>query len=75
METADNGNILALGYLRRPIQSRQHGKRRYLARGKITDLPAVKQCFGASAPAKVLEEKFGYRVPAVVAKIKAFLAK
>lgn len=31
--------------------------------------------FGASAPAKVLEEKFGYTVPAVVAKIKAFLGK
>ncbi len=31
--------------------------------------------FGASAPAKVLEEKFGYTVPAVIAKIKAFLGK
>lgn len=31
--------------------------------------------FGASAPAKVLEEKFGYTVPSVVEKIKAFLGK
>ncbi len=31
--------------------------------------------FGASAPAKVLEEKFGYNVPAQLEKIKIFLAK
>ena len=31
--------------------------------------------FGASAPAKVLEEKFGYNVPAVLGKIKEFLGK
>ena len=31
--------------------------------------------FGASAPAKVLEEKFGYTVPAVKERIRAFLAK
>ncbi|MDE6536622.1 MAG: transketolase [Muribaculaceae bacterium] len=31
--------------------------------------------FGASAPAKVLEEKFGYNVPAQLEKIKLFLAK
>lgn len=31
--------------------------------------------FGASAPAKVLDEKFGYYTEAVVEKIKAFLAK
>lgn len=31
--------------------------------------------FGASAPAKVLEEKFGYTVPAVTARILAFLGK
>ena len=31
--------------------------------------------FGASAPAKVLEDKFGYTVPAVVAEVKAFLGK
>lgn len=31
--------------------------------------------FGASAPAKVLEEKFGYTVPAVLARIRAFLGK
>lgn len=29
--------------------------------------------FGASAPAKVLEEKFGYTVPSVLVKIKDFL--
>lgn len=31
--------------------------------------------FGASAPAKVLEDKFGYTVPAVTAKIRKFLSK
>ena len=31
--------------------------------------------FGASAPAKVLEEKFGYNVPAVLARIKEFIGK
>ncbi len=31
--------------------------------------------FGASAPAKVLEEKFGYTVPNVTARIREFLAK
>ena len=31
--------------------------------------------FGASAPAKVLEDKFGYTVPAVVAEVKAFLGR
>ncbi|MDE7401899.1 MAG: transketolase [Muribaculaceae bacterium] len=31
--------------------------------------------FGASAPAKVLEEKFGYTVPAVKAQIKEFMGK
>ena len=31
--------------------------------------------FGASAPAKVLEDKFGYTVPAVLARIRAFLGK
>lgn len=31
--------------------------------------------FGASAPAKVLEEKFGYTVPAVLERIEKFLAK
>ena len=31
--------------------------------------------FGASAPAKVLEEKFGYNVPAVVARIRKFMGK
>lgn len=31
--------------------------------------------FGASAPAKVLEDKFGYTVPAVLARIRAFLNK
>lgn len=31
--------------------------------------------FGASAPAKVLEEKFGYTVPAVLARIKEFIGK
>ena len=31
--------------------------------------------FGASAPAKVLEEKFGYTVPAVSLKIREFLSK
>ncbi|MDE7412738.1 MAG: transketolase [Muribaculaceae bacterium] len=31
--------------------------------------------FGASAPAKVLEEKFGYNVPAVLARIKAFIQR
>lgn len=31
--------------------------------------------FGASAPAKVLEEKFGYNVPTVLGKIKDFLGK
>ena len=31
--------------------------------------------FGASAPAKVLDEKFGYNVPTVFGKIKAFLGK
>ena len=31
--------------------------------------------FGASAPAKVLDEKFGYNVPTVLGKIKAFLGK
>ena len=29
--------------------------------------------FGASAPAKVLEEKFGYTVSAVKARIRKFL--
>ncbi len=33
------------------------------------------QRFGASAPAKVLDEKFGYSVPTVLAKIKEYLAK
>ena len=31
--------------------------------------------FGASAPAKVLEEKFGYTTPAVTEKIRKFLGK
>lgn len=31
--------------------------------------------FGASAPAKVLEEKFGYTAPAVTEKIRKFLGK
>ncbi len=31
--------------------------------------------FGASAPAKVLEDKFGYTAPAVTEKIRKFLAK
>lgn len=31
--------------------------------------------FGASAPAKVLEEKFGYTVPNVLARIRRFLGK
>lgn len=31
--------------------------------------------FGASAPAKVLDEKFGYTVDAVLSKIRAFLAR
>ena len=31
--------------------------------------------FGASAPAKVLDEKFGYTVDQVLADVKAFLAK
>ena len=31
--------------------------------------------FGASAPAKVLDEKFGYTVDNVVSRIKAFLAE
>lgn len=31
--------------------------------------------FGASAPAKVLEEKFGYTVPAVTARIRKFLGR
>lgn len=31
--------------------------------------------FGASAPAKVLEEKFGYTVPSVLARIRKFLNK
>lgn len=31
--------------------------------------------FGASAPAKVLEEKFGYNVPAVLDKIHAFMKR
>lgn len=31
--------------------------------------------FGASAPAKVLEEKFGYTVDAVLGKLRAFLGK
>lgn len=33
------------------------------------------QRFGASAPAKVLEEKFGYTVPVVTERIRAFLSK
>ena len=33
------------------------------------------QRFGASAPAKVLEEKFGYTVESVVNRIRRFLAK
>lgn len=31
--------------------------------------------FGASAPAKVLEEKFGYTVPSVLSRIRLFLQK
>lgn len=31
--------------------------------------------FGASAPAKVLEEKFGYTVPAVLKRIREFIVK
>ena len=31
--------------------------------------------FGASAPAKVLDEKFGYTVPAMLVKVKEFLGK
>lgn len=31
--------------------------------------------FGASAPAKVLEEKFGYTVPAVLARVREFLSR
>ena len=31
--------------------------------------------FGASAPAKVLDEKFGYTVPAMLAEVKAFLGR
>ena len=31
--------------------------------------------FGASAPAKVLDEKFGYTVPQMLDRVKAFLAK
>lgn len=31
--------------------------------------------YGASAPAKVLEEKFGYTVPAVTAKIREFMTE
>ncbi|MDE6717720.1 MAG: transketolase [Muribaculaceae bacterium] len=31
--------------------------------------------FGASAPAKVLEEKFGYNVPVVLARIKEFMGR
>ena len=31
--------------------------------------------FGASAPAKVLEEKFGYNTEYVLGRIRAFLAK
>lgn len=31
--------------------------------------------FGASAPLKVLDEKFGYTVDNVLAKVKAFLAE
>ena len=31
--------------------------------------------FGASAPAKVLDEKFGYTVPAMLAEVKKFLAE
>ena len=31
--------------------------------------------FGASAPAKVLDEKFGYTVPAMLARVKRFLSE
>ena len=31
--------------------------------------------FGASAPAKVLDEKFGYNVPTVLGRIKSFIGK
>ena len=41
------------------------------ARGEVFGLDH----FGASAPYKVLDEKFGFTVPAVLARVKAYLAK
>ncbi|MGM9827309.1 MAG: transketolase family protein [Muribaculaceae bacterium] len=50
-----------------------------------TFMPLMKGCadwdiygmerFGASAPYKVLDEKFGYTVPNILAKVKAFMAE
>lgn len=42
METADNGNIFAVGDFRSPIERRKHRQRGYFARSKITNLLAVK---------------------------------
>lgn len=63
------------------------GVRRYALTAGLpaTFMPLMKGCsdweiygmerFGASAPYKVLDEKFGYTVPNILAKVKAFMAE